>query len=109
MAVKLCGDECEVVLADEMERLFQADGNSVTGNEAEEASLAMKSLLGRNKELNFIQLVTDRYQKFLSRGMMQINDCVPRVSWKMGLERWDSGVRKMKGFDGSPGQNDDLD
>lgn len=48
--VELCGEECEVVLADEMERPFQADGNSVMGNEAEEMGLAMKSLLGHDKE-----------------------------------------------------------
>lgn len=55
MAVELCGEEHEMVPADETERSFQADGNSVMGNEAEEAGLAMKSLLGYNKE------ATDRY------------------------------------------------
>lgn len=68
MAVKLCGDECEVVLADEMERPFQADGNSVMGNE--EASLAMKSLLGHNKEFE-LHPISNRQ---ISKVFKQRND-----------------------------------
>lgn len=56
MAVELWGEGCPEVLADEMERLFQADGSSVRGSEAEEAGPAMKSFLGHNKQFGLYQI-----------------------------------------------------